>query len=251
MLLILYVHLALPSCLQFYYNISIVYLSSSLNALLELYFLSLKCKTRSCPLSVIFSLVKLSTSFTSNAMDLSTSISQVEEEPTVGGTFVEEEPTVGGTFVEEEPTVGGTSVEQEPEPVTTTTPPPPTPSPSPVPEPIGGGAEDGTVSAEEVSRPEGCPAGTFLKEFDGTCMECDANCVEGGCVDNEGCTACRPETNTFRTRPDPEWPFTCESCTISQCTKCVDGVYDAWPMRCEECAEGYAPSRDGSTCELI
>ncbi|GMH45275.1 hypothetical protein BSKO_13232 [Bryopsis sp. KO-2023] len=134
-------------------------------------------------------------------------------------------------------------VEPTPEPIVEPTPEPvvePTPEPvvEPTPEPV---VEEPTPEVETVT----CPEGTFVKTKDNSCMDCDANCVEGGCTDGIGCNQCQP--GFFRSAVDPFWPFECKECTIENCEVCEDAVFDAWPKFCTKCVEGYEV-QDRSTC---
>lgn len=87
-----------------------------------------------------------------------------------------------------------------------------------------------------------CPTGSFLKKMDGSCMECDVNCLPGECGDGFGCRKC---ADGFFTRAaDPEWPFLCVLCDLPNCIRCVNNAFDAWPKLCEECAPGYELSTD-------
>ncbi|GMH40147.1 hypothetical protein BSKO_08051 [Bryopsis sp. KO-2023] len=94
-----------------------------------------------------------------------------------------------------------------------------------------------------------CGENSFIKEFDGGCMECDVNCIPDLCVDGDGCLECQP--GFFRSSPDPEWPFTCVSCDIPNCEQCVDGIFDAWPVKCDRCEIDFRISADGSECISI
>ncbi|GMH38192.1 hypothetical protein BSKO_06076 [Bryopsis sp. KO-2023] len=100
----------------------------------------------------------------------------------------------------------------------------------------------------EQSIGEVCGEGRFQKEFDLECMDCDANCSPGYCVDRTGCDKCLE--GFYRTRPDHKWPFACENCKekISNCRLCRDGVFDAWPVLCAECEPTFRRIDGGAAC---
>lgn len=92
-----------------------------------------------------------------------------------------------------------------------------------------------------------CPDGSFYKPFDDSCMVCDPNCAVT-CEDDVGCPSCNP--GFFTSREDPEWPLLCRPCTIPNCVKCRDDIYDAWPVQCVQCEDGYVQANDRTECVI-
>ena len=74
-----------------------------------------------------------------------------------------------------------------------------------------------------------CPPGYFEKFMDGSCMKCDAHCLnfpdKDHCEDGIGCSKC--DAGFFRAREDLFWPFECHTCEdmFPGCKKCADGVF--------------------------
>lgn len=110
----------------------------------------------------------------------------------------------------------------------------------------GFGFPDTTVIGEQ-SVGGGCQDNELLKK-DGTCMQCDANCLPGQCEDITGCGICA--TGYFRTRVDVYWPFVCADCKqkIPNCRTCLDGVLNYEPSQCLVCEEPFQLSQSGSAC---
>lgn len=106
---------------------------------------------------------------------------------------------------------------------------------------------DTTAVGEQSVGGGTCPVSQILKK-DGTCMECDANCLPGQCEDITGCGSCAP--GYFRTRNDAYWPFVCANCQqkIPNCKLCLDGVLDFEPAKCLICEDSFQLSESGDAC---